>query len=71
MMAELLLIDRTIQPSEKLLVMDSMIGQEAANIGAAFNTQIGVTGIILTKLDGDARGGAALSITEEIKKPIN
>lgn len=70
MMAELLLIDRTIEPSEKLLVIDSMIGQEAANVGAAFDTQIGVTGIILTKLDGDARGGAALSITEEIKKPI-
>ena len=70
MMAELLLIDRTIQPAEKLLVIDSMIGQEAANIGAAFDTQIGVTGIVLTKLDGDARGGAALSIVEEIKKPI-
>ncbi|MBI3590835.1 MAG: signal recognition particle protein [Candidatus Melainabacteria bacterium] len=70
LMAELLLIDRTIQPTEKLLVVDSMIGQEAANVGAAFNTQIGVTGIVLTKLDGDARGGAALSIVEEIQKPI-
>ncbi len=70
LMAELLLIDRIIQPQEKLLVIDSMIGQEAANIGAAFDTQIGVTGIVLTKLDGDARGGAALSIVEEIKKPI-
>ncbi len=70
MMAELLLIDRTIQPIEKLLVIDSMIGQEAANIAAAFDTQIGITGIILTKLDGDARGGAALSVVEEIKKPI-
>ena len=70
MMAELLLIDRIIQPVEKLLVIDSMIGQEAANIGAAFNTQIGITGIILTKLDGDARGGAALSVVEETQKPI-
>ena len=70
LMAELLLVDRVLQPSEKLLVIDSMIGQEAANIGAAFDTQIGITGIILTKLDGDARGGAALSIVEEIKKPI-
>ena len=67
MMAELLLVDRLVQPSEKLLVIDSMIGQEAANIAAAFDTQIGVTGIVLTKLDGDARGGAALSVVEEIK----
>lgn len=70
MMAELLLIDRTIQPVEKLLVIDSMIGQEAANIASAFDTQIGITGIILTKLDGDSRGGAALSVVEETKKPI-
>ncbi len=70
MMAELLLIDRIIQPAEKLLVIDSMIGQEAANTAAAFNTQIGITGIILTKLDGDARGGAALSVVEETQKPI-
>lgn len=70
MMAELLLIDRSVQPAEKLLVIDSMIGQEAANIAAAFNTQIGITGIILTKLDGDARGGAALSVVEETQKPI-
>lgn len=70
MMAELLLIDRTIQPQEKLLVIDSMIGQEAANIASAFNTQIGITGIMLTKLDGDAKGGAALSAFEETGKPI-
>ena len=70
MMAELLLIDRVIQPVEKLLVIDSMIGQEAANIAAAFDTQIGITGIVLTKLDGDARGGAALSVVEETQKPI-
>ena len=70
MMAELLLIDQIIQPAEKLLVIDSMIGQEAANIAAAFNTQIGITGIILTKLDGDARGGAALSVVEETGKRV-
>lgn len=70
MMAELLLIDRVLQPIEKLLVIDSMIGQEAANIASTFNTQIGISGIILTKLDGDARGGAALSIVEETQKPI-
>ena len=69
-MAELLLIDRTLKPQEKLLVIDSMIGQEAANVAAAFDTQIGVTGVLLTKLDGDARGGAALSVVEEIQKPI-
>lgn len=70
MMAEILLIDRILQPQEKLLVIDSMIGQEAASIAASFDTQIGVTGVILTKLDGDAKGGAALSVVEEIKKPI-
>lgn len=70
LMAELLLIDRTLEPKEKLLVIDSMIGQEAANIAAAFNTQIGITGMILTKLDGDARGGAACSVVEETGKPI-
>ena len=70
MMSELLLIDRTVQPSEKLLVIDSMIGQEAATIASTFNTQIEITGIILTKLDGDARGGAALSVVEETQKPI-
>lgn len=70
LMSELLIIDRVLKPTEKLLVIDSMIGQEAANVAAAFNTQIGVTGILLTKLDGDARGGAALSVVEEIKKPI-
>lgn len=70
MMAELLLIDRTVQPDEKLLVIDSMIGQEACNIAGAFNIQIGITGIILTKLDGDSRGGAALSVAEETGKPV-
>ena len=70
MMAELLLVDRAVKPEEKFLVIDSMIGQEAANIAAAFNTQIGITGIILTKLDGDSRGGAALSVVEETQKPI-
>lgn len=70
MMAELLLIEKATAPCEKLLVIDSMIGQEAANIGAAFDTQIGITGIVLTKLDGDARGGAALSVTQETNKPI-
>ncbi|MBI1858871.1 MAG: signal recognition particle protein [Candidatus Melainabacteria bacterium] len=70
LMAELLLVEKITNPVEKLLVIDSMIGQDAASIAQAFNTQIGITGIILTKLDGDARGGAALSVVEETKKPI-
>ena len=70
LMAELLLIDKNFKLDEKLLVVDSMTGQEAANIASTFNTQIGITGIILTKLDGDARGGAALSVREETGKPI-
>ena len=64
LMAELLLLDRKYRPVEKLLVIDSLIGQEAVNVAEAFNTQIGITGSILTKLDGDSRGGAALSLVE-------
>ncbi|MEW5819169.1 MAG: signal recognition particle protein [Cyanobacteriota bacterium] len=70
MMAELVLLDRFYQPAEKLLVIDSMIGQEAVNVAETFDTQLGVTGIILTKLDGDARGGSALSIAHATGKPI-
>ena len=70
LMAELLLVEQFTSPQEKLLVIDSMVGQEAANITATFNTQIGLTGIILTKLDGDSRGGAALSVVEETNLPI-
>lgn len=64
LMAELLLLDRKYRPQEKLLVVDSLIGQEAVNVAEAFNSQIGITGSILTKLDGDSRGGAALSVVE-------
>ncbi|HEY9885676.1 MAG TPA: signal recognition particle protein [Vampirovibrionales bacterium] len=64
LMAELLLLDRKYKPSEKLLVIDSLIGQQAVNVAEAFNTQIGISGSILTKLDGDSRGGAALSLVE-------
>lgn len=70
MMSELLLIDRTYAPAEKLLVVDGMTGQEAVNVAEAFNAQIGVTGVILTKMDGDARGGSALSIVQTTDKPI-
>ncbi|MCR4881877.1 MAG: signal recognition particle protein [bacterium] len=70
MMAELLLIDRTFRPSEKLLVIDSMIGQEAVNVAQNFDEQLEITGMILTKLDGDSRGGAALSVVYSTGKPI-
>lgn len=59
MMAELAQIKETVQPHEVLLVVDSMTGQEAANLTRTFHDQIGITGAILTKLDGDTRGGAA------------
>ncbi len=70
MMAELLLVERVLQPQEKLLVIDAMTGQEAVSVAETFNAQLEVTGIVVTKLDGDARGGAALSVVEVTGKPI-
>ncbi len=70
MMAELLIIDRVFHPQEKLLVVDAMTGQEAVNVAENFDAQIGLTGLVLTKLDGDSRGGAALSIVHCTGKPI-
>ncbi len=70
MMAELMLIDRAFHPQEKLLVIDSMLGQQAVSVAENFNTQLDITGIILTKLDGDSRGGAALSVVQAAGKPI-
>jgi signal recognition particle subunit SRP54 len=70
MMAELLLVERSLQPQEKLLVVDAMTGQEAVSVAETFNSQLDVTGIVMTKLDGDARGGAALSVVEVTGKPI-
>ena len=70
MMAELMLIDRVFHPAEKLLVIDSMTGQEAVNVAETFDAQLGITGLVLTKLDGDSRGGAALSIVYCTGKPI-
>ena len=70
MMAELMLIDRVYHPAEKLLVIDSMTGQEAVNVAENFDAQLGVTGLVLTKLDGDSRGGAALSVVYCTQKPI-
>ncbi len=70
MMAELMLIDRAFNPQEKLLVIDSMLGQQAVSVAENFNTQLDITGIVLTKLDGDSRGGAALSVVQAANKPI-
>ncbi len=70
MMAELLLIDRAFAPHEKLLVIDAMTGQEAVNVAQNFDAQLNLTGLVLTKLDGDSRGGSALSVVYCTKKPI-
>lgn len=70
MMAELLIIDRVFNPQEKLLVIDAMIGQEAVHVAENFDAQIGLTGLVLTKLDGDSRGGSALSVVHCTGKPI-
>ena len=70
MMAELLLIDRIFHPAEKLLVIDAMTGQEAVNVAENFDAQLGLTGLVLTKLDGDSRGGSALSVSYCTGKPI-
>ena len=70
MMTELLEIGKVVKPTEKLLVVDAMIGQEAVAVAQAFEEAIGLDGFIMTKLDGDARGGAALSIRQMTGKPI-
>lgn len=70
LMEELRDVKALAKPNEILLVVDSMIGQEAANIADEFNQQLDITGVILTKIDGDTRGGAALSIREITGKPI-
>jgi signal recognition particle subunit SRP54 len=70
MMGELARIKKTVQPHETLLVVDAMTGQEAANLTRTFHEQIGITGAILTKLDGDSRGGAALSVRRISGQPI-
>ncbi len=70
MMAELLIIDRVFHPQEKLLVIDAMTGQEAVHVAENFDAQIGLTGLVLTKLDGDSRGGSALSVVYCTGKPI-
>lgn len=70
MMAELLLIDRVFSPNEKLLVIDAMTGQEAVNVAENFDAQLNLSGLVLTKLDGDSRGGSALSVVYCTGKPI-
>ena len=70
MMTELVDMQKAINPIETLLVVDSMAGQDAANIAKTFNEKLALTGIILTKTDGDARGGAALSMRFLTGKPI-
>jgi signal recognition particle subunit SRP54 len=70
MMTEIANIHKAIQPQETLFVVDSMTGQDAVNTAKAFNDRLNFEGVILTKLDGDTRGGAALSIKSVVDKPI-
>ncbi|MGB9679002.1 MAG: signal recognition particle protein [Thermoanaerobacteraceae bacterium] len=70
LMDELVNIKKTVNPDEILLVVDSMTGQDAVNVASSFNEKLDINGIILTKLDGDTRGGAALSIRAVTEKPI-
>lgn len=70
MMEELVRLQATLNPVETLLVVDSMTGQDAANVAKVFNEKLNLTGIVLTKTDGDARGGAALSMRMLTGKPI-
>lgn len=70
LMNELKNVKSSINPNEVILVVDSMTGQDAVNVAQSFNSQLDITGVILTKLDGDTRGGAALSIKAMSGKPI-
>lgn len=70
LMEELKKLRKNVKPHEILLVVDSMTGQDAVNVAQSFNDSIGIDGVILTKLDGDTRGGAALSVKEVTGKPI-
>ena len=70
LMDELKRIKETVQPHEVLFVADAMMGQQAAEIAKSFNDAVGIDGVVLTKMDGDARGGAALSIKSITGKPI-
>ena len=70
LMKELQNIKQSVKPHEILLVVDSMTGQDAVNVAQSFNEKLGVDGVILTKLDGDTRGGAALSVKKVTGRPI-
>ncbi len=70
MMTEVANIKKAVEPQEILFVVDSMTGQDAVNTAKAFNDRLDFTGVVLTKLDGDTRGGAALSIKYTVNKPI-
>ena len=70
LMQELQNIKKAVEPQEQLLVVDSMTGQDAVNVAKSFDETLGITGVILTKLDGDTRGGAALSVRAVTGKPI-
>jgi signal recognition particle subunit SRP54 len=70
LMKELAAIRRAVEPDEVLLVVDAMTGQDAVNVAQGFQTQIGLTGVVLSKLDGDARGGAAISVGEVTGAPV-
>lgn len=70
MMSEVATIKKNVEPHEVLLVVDAMTGQDAVNAAASFNESVGLTGIILTKLDGDTRGGAALSVNAVTGCPV-
>jgi signal recognition particle subunit SRP54 len=70
MMNEIEAVHRSIKPGETLFVVDAMTGQDAVNTAKAFNERLNFDGVVLTKLDGDARGGAALTISYTVGKPI-
>lgn len=70
MMAEIEAVKKAVTPSEILFVVDAMTGQDAVNTAKVFNERLNFDGVVLTKLDGDTRGGAALSIKYEVQKPI-
>jgi signal recognition particle subunit SRP54 len=70
LMRELCDVRDVVHPNDTLLVVDAMTGQEAVNVATEFDEAVGLTGVVLTKIDGDARGGAALSVKEVVGKPI-
>ena len=70
LMAELVKIKETVAPTEILLTIDAMLGQDAVNVAKSFNDLLDITGVVLTKMDGDTRGGAALSVKYVTGKPI-